>query len=94
MNFKDQSFVIYAERDGDPYKVLRVSKAEAQDYYRQVQDCKFFVYRKPDKFEMEKIVPEFFVIAEVKEDAGNILHAGSFWERVEEAEVVCTDFVE
>ena len=86
MSFKDQLFIIYAERDGDPYKVLRVSKLEAMDYYQQVQDRQFFVYRKPDKFESEAIVPEFFVIAEAKEDASQVLCANSFWEKWEKTE--------
>lgn len=85
MSFKDQLFIIYAERDGDPYKVLRVSKLEAMDYYQQVQDHQFFVYMKPDKFEAEVIVPEFFVIAEVKEDASQVLFANSFWEKWEKS---------
>lgn len=66
VSYKDQLFIIYAVKVGEPYKALIVSKAEAAEYTKQVELRGFFTYRRSDMFDFIEIEPEFFVVAEAK----------------------------
>jgi hypothetical protein len=65
---KDKQLVLYSEKQGEPYKVLPVSRKEAEEFIESMRASGTFNYHDySEGFQIKTIEPAYFAVLDVQE---------------------------